>query len=827
MNVDALEQDSVKFAESAVDCDTKGLINEAIFYYKEAAEALINAANAGSKLNCIEKAQEYYHRVEQLSQLLTQHQQKEKVIKNETAESVKRARIIVVDAFEEDEQNNKEQAIELYLEAADLCLSTMQQKDVASQLKYQLQKIAKQSMDRAEELKTEKNLASLSQLDNLLDFSKTKSVSTNTTSSNPSLPKKPVITNTKNKPSSYHAPNSSHSTSKNARSQGGGYTKEEIDVLRFTSLINGREYLPFIAADVQERFSFPVPYSDKHGMLELAKKQKDRLGGWMRPSELMADPQMIMAVSSMTIKQTIVSDCSFVASLAISASYERKFKKKLITSIIYPQNKKKDPIYNPCGKYMVKLHLNGVPRKVIIDDYLPVDKLGSLLCSYSANKNELWVSLVEKAYMKVMGGYDFPGSNSNIDLHALTGWIPERQGLRDKECDYNKFFEMLRSRFVKGDCLATISTGPMSDSEADRAGLVPSHAYAILDVRQVNAKRFLQLKNPWSHLRWKGRYSAQDEKNWTPSLKQALNYDNKFAQQHDNGVFWIDWESAMHFYDTVYISWNPDLFSKSTCFHAAWHAKDGPTKDSISLGNNPQYCLDVRSKQAAVVWVLLTRHITEKQDFAENKEFITLLVYKTDGKKVYYTYMPPPFIDGIRINSPHYLSKIPVQAGGEKFTLVVSQYEKHKNIRYTLRVYSICDVKFTKIPDVYKYKKNIVGKWDSSNAGGCANNRATYNLNPIYQINVKEKSKSMFLIEVRAPREYSVGFDVVCVESNSPETFQKTTSGTYRSGYSVMEIALYPGIYNLIPSTFSPQQFGAFFLDIGSNTQNFAVSKLK
>lgn len=87
------------------------------------------------------------------------------------------------------------------------------------------------------------------------------------------------------------------------------------------------------------------------------------------------------------------------------------------------------------------------------------------------------------------------------------------------------------------------------------------------DIREVNGIRFMQVKNPWSHLRWKGPYSHMDTERWNPELMQALNYNPSSAMQFDDGIFWIDFDSVCSNFVSIHLNWNPELFMHRWALH--------------------------------------------------------------------------------------------------------------------------------------------------------------------------------------------------------------------------------------------------------------------
>ncbi|KAJ1675591.1 cysteine protease [Spiromyces aspiralis] len=619
-------------------------------------------------------------------------------------------------------------------------------------------------------------------------------------------------------------------------------TRTELDVIRSTSFINGNLFGPWLSRDVQDTFTLPAPFVDPGGKLKLSPKQQDKFYQWKRLGAILGEEcRMVSTISCEAIVQDVVTDCSFVASLCVSAAHERRFKRPLVTSHIYPQNEDGVPMYNPSGKYIVRLFVNGCWRKVVVDDYFPISESGKLMCTYTTT-NDAWACVIEKAFLKVMGGYDFPGSNASIDLHVLTGWIPEHIFIRDGSFNAGTTWARIRDGCRYGDSLVTIATGPMAGSQANELGLVPSHAYAVLDVCEVDGLRLMQVKNPWNNLRWRGAYGPFDEEKWTPELQTRLGYNRETMVRRDEGIFWIDYESVCRYFDYIHLNWSTDLFPYVRAVHFAWPVEEGdpasrrPRTDVYDVGHNPQFCFEVvipDGQPPGPVRLLISKHIQQTE---ENRDFIALLVHNdTDGRRIYER--QTPWRESGYVNNIHSLVQFNAPPGVSRYTLVVSQKERVRTLYFTLRAYSLGKISLHSIPQ-YPVEHREHGQWTSVSAGGNTTN-ASYMDNPQYCLQISRPTTttttSSSSVAAEAAGAARSGPDkvsgVIILRTNHSHPIQIRVfrsgclitqvlsintvidSGPYRKSFCSCRIAsLDFGDYTVVVSTYQPLQFGSYDL---------------
>ena len=178
------------------------------------------------------------------------------------------------------------------------------------------------------------------------------------------------------------------------------------------------------------------------------------------------------------------------------------------------------------GVYGIWLNINGMWELVILDDYLAVDRGNNVFFSASPRgENEIWVSLLEKAYAKCFGSYnDTKGGDPVNAMRDLTG-APCKKLLDLSRNSDKKWRQLVEGLNKNMPCTCYTRPGT-DDEEKDETGIVLGHAYALLDAKEVTDSRgrkdrIVKVRNPWGEWEWDGDWGDNSDR-WTPELKREL-----------------------------------------------------------------------------------------------------------------------------------------------------------------------------------------------------------------------------------------------------------------------------------------------------------------
>ena len=244
-----------------------------------------------------------------------------------------------------------------------------------------------------------------------------------------------------------------------------------------------------------------------------------------------------------------IGDCYFLS--ALGALCERKdYLKKLIKRI---------EIGSKSVGYKIKLNLNGKWKYILVDKYFPYIKEKDMFCFGCSFKNELWVSLFEKAWAKVNGCYARIGCGGECGdgFDVLTSAISEFHEIleiNDKKKD--ELWEILKdAKNKKNNYLIGAGTRRLGFFErifGQGLGLISSHAYTIINVYEKKYEneiiKLVKLRNPWGEKEYNGDWSDKSSK-WNDKLKKMF----EFEGVKDDGIFYMSYNDFTYYFRSLEI----------------------------------------------------------------------------------------------------------------------------------------------------------------------------------------------------------------------------------------------------------------------------------
>ena len=314
-------------------------------------------------------------------------------------------------------------------------------------------------------------------------------------------------------------------------------------------------------------------YNDKSFCGEAAHGAKDAELDWVRATKLPEGGGRMKLysgkVEAADLVQGAVGDCWLVAALASAAEQPVCIRNAILT-----------PEFNPRGRYRVRIFDGQTKKwvKIDVDDKLPCGKGGTDTHFMTPNGDELWAVIMEKAFAKFCGSYaNLDGGLCAWAWRAITGDIVfslraeaggkgwERLNFYNttgggagkevdkRSCQFTHSGErfsndeawVLIQRYLRGKSLVAASGGKetigggkgggLNGEDLDSNGLVATHAYSVLDARELakipglsitavlGKTKLIRLRNPWGKFEWTGAWGdGSPEWESHPAIKRAL-----------------------------------------------------------------------------------------------------------------------------------------------------------------------------------------------------------------------------------------------------------------------------------------------------------------
>ncbi|GFR57893.1 calpain-A-like [Elysia marginata] len=361
-----------------------------------------------------------------------------------------------------------------------------------------------------------------------------------------------------------------------------------------TRRIFSQDYVSIQAQCVRQGRLFEDPEFPAEDASIFYSRAPPRRYEWKRPSEICSNPQwMSNGATRFDVKQGELDNFWFVSAVASLASEETLMER------VVDSSQRFDRSYG--GLFKFSFWVQGQWQDVVVDDRLPT--FNNQLCFvHSANRNEFWSALLEKAYAKLYGSYEaLKDGNLSEAMVDFTGGVPEKFDLKNAPSNLYQMMLKARQRSSLLGCLIE------SERERELAnGLVAGQCYSITSVLLIDIKTtrreakvpLVRLRNPRGDgTEWTGPWSDKSRE-W--SLISANERSEAGLTFEQDGEFWMSFNDFCKNFDTLEICHlGPDSIENSRRTAWASRKENGVWRRRASAGGcrnyintfwtNPQY----------------------------------------------------------------------------------------------------------------------------------------------------------------------------------------------------------------------------------------------